>query len=294
MFKLFAAAALVGVALVVPTGSAIAQHHHHGHDYGHLGHHQHGHGHIHLGGLGFGYWPSSYGYYYPGWNYGYYPGWNFSWPYYTYTSYLSNPSAYILGGGPYYFGNGVTYGTPRTTIVTVPNAAAPNAAAAANPRVAARPVEIQFGGFAQFGELSARLVRLANDLCLDLHHNYPHNAGFADTYRAAYQIFETAKFVSANQGDRPEIARRVNELDALFHQVQSDARRFRRRFVRQIAGTGLQAKLNEVETTLHDLMQDVGVMGTHGAPPPAPAPAAPPANAELAPPPPLPAPNPPR
>jgi hypothetical protein len=304
MFKHFAALALVGAALVIPTRNSIAQHLHHSHGHGHHGHDHHGHilhgalgfgglgfSSLGIGGLGYGYWPYSYGYSYPGLNLG--------WPYYG--AYYSYPSAYYLGSGPYYLGSAVTFAAPRTTIITVPNVVAtvPDAAAPANPRVAARPVEIQFGGFAQIGELATRLVQQTNDLCLDLHHNYQRNAGFADTYRAAYQIFETAKFVSAGQGDRQEIAKRVNELDALFHQVQSEAKRFRRRTVRQIAGTGLQTKLNDVETTLHELMTDVGVMGTHGAPQPAPAPAAPapaPANAQAAPPPlppPLPAPNPP-
>jgi hypothetical protein len=294
MFREFATAALVGVALLAPPGNAIAQRHGHGH-----GHHGHGHsgdhhqGHVHVGRLGLGYWPyySSYSYSYPSWNYG--------WPYYG--SYFSHPNAFLLGGGPIYLQNFVTYTPAATTSITLPNAVlnALNAAADANqpdPQMVARPAEIQFGGFAQFGELSTRLVGLANKLCLDLHHNYQHNAGFDDTYRAAYEIYETAKFVSANPGDRQEIVRRVNDADSLFHQVRADARRFRRRAVQRIAGTSLQTKLNEVEATLHDLMMDVGVMGTHGAPQPAaPPPAIPPqpANAQPGFPPPLPAPNPP-
>jgi hypothetical protein len=270
MFRKLATAVLFGVAFLIPAISANAQHFHHGH-------HHHGHGHVHLGGLSFGYWPYFYGY----------PGLSYGWPYYG----AYYPNTYLFGSGSYYLGNQTLYSVPRT-IITVPNTVnVPNTVTVANTRVAARPAEIQFGGFAQVGELSARLVRLANELCLELHHNYQHNAGFADTYRAAYQIFDTAKFVSAHQGEREEIARRVNEMDGLFHQVQSDASRFRRRSVRRIAGTGLPPKLNGVEAALHDLMTDVGVMGTHGAPQPA---AAPPANAEVAPPPPLPAPNPPR
>jgi hypothetical protein len=279
MIRQFLTAALVSTAMFASSATVNAQHHYHGHGHhghGHHGHH-HSHGHFHFGGLGFGYWPSFY-----------YPTWSYGWPYYG--SYY--PSTYYYGGWPYYLGSGVSFSVART-IVTVPNTVTvANTVNVPNTRVAARPADIQFGGFVKIGELSARLIQLANELCLDLHHNYQHNNGFADTYRAAYQIFDTAKFVNANPGNREEISRRVNELDGLFHQVQSDVRRFRRRSVRQIAGTGLQTKLNEVETTLHDLMADVGVMGTHGAPPPAAAPA----NAEVAPPPPppLPAPNPPR
>ena len=51
---------------------------------------------------------------------------------------------------------------------------------------AAKPIEIQFGGYAHIDDLSWRLERLANELCLDLHYNYKHNPGFAESYRAAY------------------------------------------------------------------------------------------------------------
>ena len=142
---------------------------------------------------------------------------------------------------------------------------------------------IEFGRYAHVDDLAGRLERQANELCLDLHHNYRHNPDFADTYREAYQILSTAKYIHAqeHQGDRAEVARRVDELDGRFHHVQSDIQGWSRRHRRQIGQSGLQAKLELVEATLHHLMNDVGVKGAHV--PPAAVSAA--ADSEVAPPP---------
>jgi hypothetical protein len=131
--------------------------------------------------------------------------------------------------------------------------------------VAARPVAIEFGGYSHVDDLAGRLQRQANELCLDLHHNYRHNAGFATTYREAYQILSTAKYIHAkeHQGERDEVARRVDELDGLLHHVQDDVKGWSRRHRRQIGRTGVQTKLALVEATLHHLMHDVGVSGSH-------------------------------
>jgi hypothetical protein len=114
-------------------------------------------------------------------------------------------------------------------------------------------------------DLSARLERLANQLCLDLHYNYRHNANFAHVYREAYQVLATAKFIHAkeHQGDRAEVARRLDEVDGLFHHVKEQVGQWSRRHNRQIGQSGLQTKLSMVEATLHHLMNDVGVRGAH-------------------------------
>jgi hypothetical protein len=133
---------------------------------------------------------------------------------------------------------------------------------------AARPIEIQFGGYAHVDDLSGRLERLANELCLDLHYNYRHNPGFAEIYREAYQIFDMAKYihVKENQADRDEVARRLDGLDVAFHNVEGEVKGWSRQQNRQIGQGGAQTKLDMVGATLHHLMHDVGVMGVHGAP----------------------------
>jgi hypothetical protein len=133
---------------------------------------------------------------------------------------------------------------------------------------AAKPIAIEFGGYAHVDDLAARLERLANQLCLELHYNYRHNPGFDHVYREAYQVLATAKYIHAkeHQGDRAEVARRLDEVDGLFHHVQEQVGQWTRRHVRQIGRSGVQAKLNTVEATLHHLMHDVGVKGAHGEP----------------------------
>ena len=158
--------------------------------------------------------------------------------------------------GTYYLDGGTNYYVPQTYV------------ADSGSYVAAKPAPVEFGGYAHVDDLAGRLERLANDLCLDLHHNYRHNPGFAETYREAYQILETAKYIHAkeHQADRSEVARRVDGLDGLFHHIQDDIKGWSRRHYRQIGELGAQTKLEMVEATLHHLMNDVGVKGSHGAP----------------------------
>lgn len=98
--------------------------------------------------------------------------------------------------GTYYLDSGTNYYVPRTYVIDPGTYAAP------------KPVQIEFGGYAHVDDLSGRLERLANELCLDLHYNYRHNSGFADVYREAYQVLDTAKYIHAkeHQGDRAEVA----------------------------------------------------------------------------------------
>jgi hypothetical protein len=173
--------------------------------------------------------------------------------------------------GSYYWDDGINYYVPQPYV----NGDGSHAAA--------KPVAIKFAGYSHVDDLAGRLERQANDLCLDLHYNYRHNRGFAATYREAYEILETAQYIhdKEHQGDRAEVARRVDELDGLFHHVQDDIQGWSRRNVRQIGRGGVRTKLGQLEATLHHLMNDVGVKGVHGGPLPAPTPAGP----EVAPPP---------
>jgi hypothetical protein len=144
--------------------------------------------------------------------------------------------------------------------------------------VVAKPVEIEFGGYAHVDDLAGRFERQVNELCLDLHHNYRHNEGFAATYREAYEILKTAKYIHAteHQGDRDEVARRLDAVDGLFHHVQEDVGRWSRRHRRQIGQGGAKTKLDAVEATLHHLMHDVGIQGSHETPVAGPVEVAPP------------------
>jgi hypothetical protein len=127
-----------------------------------------------------------------------------------------------------------------------------------------QPVQIEFGGFTHIDDLAARLDRLANELCLDLHYNYSHNPGFEETYAEAYQVLEAAEYIHAaeHQQDRQAIAERVGGLDRLFHHVQDDVRNWSRDNHRQVGQLSLPSRLDLMETTIHHLMHDVGVQHT--------------------------------
>ena len=142
--------------------------------------------------------------------------------------------------------------------------------------------EIRFGSFSHVDDLAVRLEYLSNALCLDLHYNYSHNHGFAETYAEAYSILEAARFIHAlehNHQDRAAIQARLGGLDALFHHVQDDVRGWSRIHRRQIGDLGIITKLDLMEGTLHHLMNDVGVRTSafdEAAPLPATAEVAPP------------------
>lgn len=163
--------------------------------------------------------------------------------------------------GTYYSQNGGYYYYPQT-------------ASAAHVGHSVQPVQVQFGSFSHVDDLASRLEILANEFCLDLHYNYSHNPGFAETYREAYQILEVARFIHAaeHQQDRQAIAARLNGLDSLFHHVQDDVRGWTRHHHRQIGALGILSKMDMIESTLHHLMNDVGVhatpVGNDQAPPP--------------------------
>ncbi len=145
------------------------------------------------------------------------------------------------------------------------------------------PVAVQFGSFSHVDDLAVRLEGLTNELCLDLHYNYQHNHGFRETYAEAYQILQVAKFIhdAEHAQDRQAIAARLGGLDALFHHVEDDVRGWSRHHHRQIGSLGILTKMEYIESTLHHLMNDVGVQAAPQGPEQAPAPG----GVELAPPP---------
>ena len=172
--------------------------------------------------------------------------------------------------GSYYVQNNGYYYTP-TPIVRV--AATSYQSAQLPPQVVQQPVQMQFGGYARFEDLSGRLETEVNRLCLDMHYNYQHNPGFAEAYREAYSLLDSAKFVHAkeHQGDRDAIRHHVVQMDQLMHHVLEEIGQWSREHRRQIASGGVIEKSSAVEAVLHHLCYDVGIE-PHGADEPAPAP----------------------
>ena len=127
-----------------------------------------------------------------------------------------------------------------------------------------RPEQVTFGSFSHVNELANRLETLSNEFCLDLHYNYSHNPGFRETYREAYSMLQVAKYIHAaeHQNDRKAIQEELSGLDQLFHHIQDDVRGWSRHHHRQIGYDGISSKMAIIESTLHHLMNDVGVKRT--------------------------------
>jgi hypothetical protein len=182
--------------------------------------------------------------------------------------------------GTYYSRNGMHY--------YVPSAPPPGTYAGqptgqfAGP-IGPQSVKLEFGGFKQTSDLIDRLEFATNRLCLDMHYNYRHNAGFAQTYRESYQILQTTRDLDSGRPSRATIRQEVTELDEQFHHVQNDIKPWTRVEHRRVGEGGVNGKAEVVESVLHHLLFDIGVRPQHlpieeRAPPPAddlaPAPAA--------------------
>jgi hypothetical protein len=156
-----------------------------------------------------------------------------------------------IGGthhGSYFARNGRYYHYPQTASVDI--------------RMSHyRPEEVVFGAFTHVDDLAIRLETRANELCLDLYYNYSHNFEFRATYSEAYQVLEVARYIhdSEHRHDRDAVQDQLRGLDDLFHHVHDDVRSWTRHHRRQIGESGILSKMDLLGSTLHHLMNDVGV-----------------------------------
>ncbi len=127
-----------------------------------------------------------------------------------------------------------------------------------------QPAPVAYGGFAHSEDLSGRLDELMNELCLDLYYNYSHNNGFNETYREAYGILQTAKFLhdAEHRNDKNALRDRIAGIDQDFHHIQDDVKGWTRQHQHQIGAMGVQSKMDLIESTIHHLMNDMGVPHT--------------------------------
>lgn len=160
----------------------------------------------------------------------------------------------------YYTHNDVHYAYSAPPVVV-----RPGIRIAELPVTPVQPAAIEFGGFSHVDDLAGRLESLTNEFCLDLHYNYPHNAGYAETYREAYQILQAAKYAHAkeHQQDREALARTLAQMDPLFHHVEEDVTGWSRHHHRQIGQLGIIDKMQQMESLIHHLLHDVGVRPQH-------------------------------
>lgn len=151
----------------------------------------------------------------------------------------------------------------------------PGVQVAMRPATPVQPTALQFGSFSHVDDLSGRLATLANEFCLELHHNYGHNPGFAPIYAEAYRILQAAKYAHGNehQGDRAALTRTLSEIDPLFHHVQSEMANWERQERRAIGQVTVADKVQQMEALIHHTLFDIGVKPQHDeqaeqAPPP--------------------------
>lgn len=193
---------------------------------------------------------------------------------------------YVIPSSQHDHGTYYTYNGTHYFYESAPVAVRPGVRVAEGPSVAIQPVALEFGSFSHVDELASRLESLANEFCLDLHYNYRHNAGFAETYGEAYQILQAAKYAHAkeHQADREALGRTLAQMDPWFHHVQGDVTGWSRHHHRQIGQLGIIDKMQQMESLIHHLLHDVGVHPEHdGGPEQAPPPGG---GREEAPPPP--------
>lgn len=137
-----------------------------------------------------------------------------------------------------------------------------------------RPVVFEFGRFARTEELANRLELAANELCLEMHHNYQGNPEFAHAYREAYGVRQQAKLIRVSLQDRDfeAIRHAATTADNQLHHVSEAVANWDRHATRQVGSGGLTEKLIGTESLAHHLLFDAGVKSQHGereeAPPP--------------------------
>lgn len=234
--------ALAGFALVLAPQIASAQHHHHNIQHGHNGHSSHT------------------NHYTPGYHidhhdhvirdsHGHVIGNTHHNVVHQNSTYIVPHNSHANHHGTYFAHDNGYYYAPQQT------------ASLGSNHVVQKPVQVQFGSFSHVDDLAGRLETLTNEFLLDLHYNYSHNPGYAETYGEAYQLLQAAKYVHAAEhaNDRAAIQSKLNGMDALFHHVQEDVRGWSRHHHQQIGQLGILSKMDMIESALHHLMNDVGV-----------------------------------
>jgi hypothetical protein len=107
---------------------------------------------------------------------------------------------------------------------------------------------------------SRRLETLVRQVCLDLHHNYSHNPGFARTYAEAYQMLDAAQFVYAaherRDFDHRAVFARLDEIEATVHHLQDDVRHWTRYPQREVGQGDVAWKLDRIDATVQELRND--------------------------------------
>ena len=128
---------------------------------------------------------------------------------------------------------------------------------------------VRFGGRSHLDALSADLKYRANAICWEMYRNYRTNPGFQITYSEAYEMLQQTKHIYMlvweneyhlrSRGQEDHIAADLAQIDALFHHIEDDIATWRPDYFHPHHGGNLHRLVEEMEQTLHHLMEDYGV-----------------------------------
>lgn len=124
-----------------------------------------------------------------------------------------------------------------------------------------QPVEVPFGQFAYTDQLSEVLTTVLNDLCLDMHYNYSHNANYSAVYREAFAALTEAKGMNAAQqtDNRETIKQRLKLTDSILHKLEPQVQGWTRNHQKQVGEAGMLTKLEIAGDVTHHMMHDAGI-----------------------------------
>lgn len=137
---------------------------------------------------------------------------------------------------------------------------------------ATKPGSCQAGHCSRMTDLAGRFELLTHEACLDLYHNYSHEPQFQATYGDVYRVFRIARQLHATP-DIPEQAlqQQLAEADGLLHHIQNTVTSMSAARRRQVGIYDMNARLEQVEIVLHQLLENAGVTLNSGLEePPAP------------------------
>ncbi len=142
------------------------------------------------------------------------------------------------------------------------------------------PTVYTYGARNHLDELAITLQRQANDITWDMYRNYQGNFEFTETYTEMYELLQSAKHLHdvihntprhLCRNDNSHIVSDLHEMDALFHHIEDDIVNWvptRHPHHYFHAHGNLQSRIEEMEETLHHLMEDYGIQSNISNPPP--------------------------
>lgn len=121
-----------------------------------------------------------------------------------------------------------------------------------------------FGARLHIRKLAMELNRQSANMCLVAHGHYRNNPAFREIYQDMYKLMKDSQHILelANVSfDDDHIAADLNEIDQLFHKIESGTQNWRSN---NPYHADLPEAMEAVEDTIHHLMEDYGIKSQVG------------------------------